>query len=540
MEQHIYLKQILDLVYTVFGMNQSEVAGYIGIEGSEDPGGERRTMKRGKEKISTVGVNKSQISNALRGERGLHRIDIEKMFLHLDFTLPTDLAEDNQDRTFTTSRIIAYLDNEELLYSNIKQAAKKGYVAVVSAIMSHYKPGVYNPPCIPNTYDGFMKEGKEFSKNGNYQKALEAYSSAEGYIDGDRKNEMALYEKMAESYLKLGRYARAITLYRQALDICLFLNGEDSFDVAKLYECLGFVLRKDKQYSVAKVNFEKAENILSMKKERNPDDHEVAKLYNNIGLMYLNEKDFDKAKDYYEQSYAIRKNNFDRFGHEEDGFYVFEFAYSVHNMGTLHNKIVTDRIKILSEDERRKHLNKAVIFHKKAYEMRLELLKGEDEFSIIKRGSELTKVCMEIAQSLTLWASDLAELGEYESALEKCERGLKIREAKHGKGAEIQDIAWSFYTMGIIYDKQGKHENALKRFSESYRIRLKVCNGDHPYAAKALYQMGRMKYILMHTDALLDLKKALDIQKGTLKQDDPELLDTIELVGKIEKTRGVV
>jgi len=508
MEQRIYIRQILELVNAVFGINQSTAAELIDLD-------------------------KSQMTNAVKGRRKIKGIDLETMFLGPKLHVPTDKDQDKNIRPFTTSRMISELKSKGLLYPDIEQAADKGYIAVISAIMSHYQPGAEKL----NTYDESKAKGKEYFNNGNYKEALKHYIDAEKHLQGDREKEMELYELMADVYLKLGEYARAIGLYAQALDICIFTNGEDDFKTAKLYECMGFVLRKDKRYKEAKLNFKNAESILSKKLERNPDDHEVAKLYNNIGLMYLNEKDFDKARNYYEKSYAIRENNYKRFGDEEEGFYVFEFAYSVHNMGTLHNKIVTDRIKKMEDSERTEHLNKAVEFHKRAYEMRLELLKGEDIYKVIKRQDSLTKVCKEIAQSLTLWASDLAELGDYKTALEKCEQGLKIREGLYGKGAEIQDIAWSFYTMGIINDKLGKYEKSLENFRESYRIRFKVCNGDHPYAAKALFQMGCIKYTLMHTDALLDLNKAYAIQKETLKEDDPELLATIEWIEKIKNKR---
>jgi len=507
-EQNIYIKHIVEMLNDVFGLSNTEIAGNLNI-------------------------SSSQLSNAIAGKRKINGVGVEEMLMRDDFILPTD-KKDRDNRPLTTSRIISYLKRKGLSNKDIEQSSSDGYSAVVGAIMSRYHSGGV-PPI---TYEGLVAEGVSFYKNGKYKDSIARYSEAEKLLLGDSKKEMALYGHMADAFLRVGDYNRSIGHYRQALDWCLFFNGEDDFKTASLYECLGFVLRKNNRRKEAKQYFEKAEAILQKKLSRNPDDHEVAKLFNNIGLMYLNEKEFENAEDYYQRAYDIRENNYKRYGNENNGFYLLEFAFSVHNMGALYNKRVTDR-NIIDGEKCREYLNTAVIFHKKAYEMRMGILNGEDVISVAKKdeGDPLVDVCLGIAQSATFWASDLTWLGDYDEALKKCTLGLKIREAKYGKDSEIQDIAWSFYTMGLIYDKLGKYEEALKCFKESHRIRFKVCNGDHPYAAKALYEMGRMKYTLLQSDAILDFRKAYDIQKEMLKADDPELLDTIAWIEKIENEK---
>jgi len=508
MEPYIRLKQIMELIDDVFGFSQTQIAE------------------------SFLNIDKSQMSNAIKGKRYINRNDLAGVLLGPELQIPADNG--NRDRRYAKEQILNHMRGKGTLYPDIEQAADKTYVDVVMAILNHYPPDEKKP----KTYDDLMDKGNEYFKNGNYSVALDFYRDAEKQVQGDRFKEMKLYLKMADAFLKLGEYAKAYSLYVQARDNSVFLNGENSFETAKIYECIGVVLRKDRRYIEAKENFENAERILVNGLTIDPDDPYVAKLYNDFGLMNLNDKNFEDTRANYEKAYAIRKNNYIKHGKDNDNFYVLEYAYSVHNMGTYYNKIVTDRLEKLSEDKKKEYLQKAAEYHERAYDLRVDLLNGEDPAKVVKRNDPLVDVCVEIAQSLTQWASDLVELGDINAALKKCELGLKIREAKHGKGAEIQDIAWSFYTMGLIYDKLGDRKKSLNYFSESYRIRLKVCNGDHPYAAKALYQMGRVKYALTYPDALLDLKKAYGIQKQTLKGDDPELLDTEELIQEIERLKN--
>jgi tetratricopeptide (TPR) repeat protein len=386
-------------------------------------------------------------------------------------------------------------------------------------------------------YDELSRRGNRCYQNAKFSDALEYYEKAETKVHTDKDKEIDLYQKMADTYKKIGEYAKALSHYRKALDNCILLDSNESFKTAKLYQRIGDVLRKDSQYEKAKENFDKSIEILTKIQKEDPNDPDVASLYNDFGLMYLNEKKHEAAQLYYEDAYNIRENNFKKYGKEErQGYYAREYAYSVHNMGTYYYKKVEDRV-FKTKDEKDSCLKKASEFHERAYNLRMDLLNGDDPIDAIKEKSSMASLCQDIAQSLTLWASDLLELGKdnEEKALEKCEKGLKIREAM--QGTNIQDIAWSYYTMGLINYELKKNDAALKCFSESYRIRLKASNDKHPYAAKALYKMGLMKSILNSDkkDALQDLKKALGIQKDFLKKDDPELLDTVKLINELEK-----
>jgi tetratricopeptide (TPR) repeat protein len=385
------------------------------------------------------------------------------------------------------------------------------------------------------TYDELIRVGTRCYKNGKFKEALEFFEEVEKKLQGDKQKEIVVYNKMAETYLKNGDYDKAISHYRKALENCILLNRGENFQTARFYQKIGVVYRKDRQYEEAKNNFVKSENILIKIQEKDPDDPDVANLYNDFGLMYLNEKKFEEAHSYYEMAFLIRENNYKKYGKEErEGYYAREYAYSVHNMGTYYFKLVTDRLNV-NDEERKINLSKAAEFHEKAYNIRIDLLDGRNPLDVIKENASMADLCLDIAQSLTLWASDLLELGNTKDALKKCQLGLDIRKAM--QSTSIQDIAWSYYTLGLINEKLGNNnEEALRCFSESYRIRRRASNDEHPYAAKVLYNMGRIKLKLGidKEEANLHLKKALEIQKNFLNGDDPELLDTLKIINELE------
>jgi len=384
------------------------------------------------------------------------------------------------------------------------------------------------------TYDKLIQAGTRCHKNGKFKEALEFFERAEEKIQGDKKRGETLYGKMADTYLKSGEYGRALSLFREALKNCILVKGEDNFQTARYYQKIGIVLRKDRQYEKAKENFENSKKILDEMRKEDPNDPNVANLYNDFGLMYLNEKKFEDAHFYYELAYSMREENYEKYGKEEkEGYYVREYAYSVHNMGTYYNQLVVDRFDI-SNEERIKRFKEAADLHERAYNLRMDLLDGRKPLDVIKESAFNADLCLDIAQSLTLWATDLLELDKAKVAEEKCKEGLEIREAM--QGTSIQDKAWSYYTLGLIKNSLKKNEEALKCFSESYRIRFKASNDNHPYAAKALYQMGLMKSKLDidKKEVLGDLMKAAKIQKQFLNENDPELIKTLELIDKLE------
>ena len=57
-------------------------------------------------------------------------------------------------------------------------------------------------------------------------------------------------------------------------------------------------------------------------------------------------------------------------------------------------------------------------------------------------------------------------------------------------GPEHPDVAASYTGLGNVYDRQGKHEEALGTQSKALEIRLKVLGPDHPDVAASYNSLG--------------------------------------------------
>jgi len=539
--KYLELEDIKNLIRFAFGINQTALAEeYI-------PGPDG------------FGIHKSTMANALKGKGYIGSLDLAGAFRNIHEKVLGNLYEKLgitgvEAEDYAIKQMFAYLERKGFLYPDIEAAKDEDFIDVAEAILTHYLPREIYESRIkdnkkeksvkpPKTYEEALKKGDESTTDGEHLSALKFYEYAYEFISGDSDKEretINLYEKMADVYKKLGKYNESAKLYNLALHISNYMPDADILKTALLYQKLGIVQTKSDKTADAGKNLASALNIIEARLESDPNDPYVANLYNDIGLLNLNDKDFKSMKESYDKAFVMRKNNYDTYRSRTKGpkgelfYYAREYAYSLNNMGTYYKKIVTDRAERLTDSEKADCLQKAIYYHKEAYEMRMDLLGDEDALIAIIKGDPWERICLDISQSLTQLANDLMEVGEYESALEKCLRGLAIREAKFGKGARNKYIAWSYLNLGQIYDKMSEYDDALNYFKKSYDIGVEFTDGFQDFVAKALYQMGQVKYKTNDPSAKIDLYRARDIQLKLLDENDPEFLDTLNLIEQLE------
>jgi len=204
----------------------------------------------------------------------------------------SDLINLKMDRNVGTHNLkdteisdINYKSHFETMAKTIMAFSGKYWPEKINNILS-YKQETYDDL----TYDELVGRGDGFYKNGNYEKAQKYYEEARRKAPNDEEKEVELYEKMAETFSKLGTYNKAISFFSWARDICSRYYGNDTLKTAKISQKIGVVYRKDMKYEKAKENFLKAEEIFNKKPDIDPDKSYIANLYNDFGLMYLNKK----------------------------------------------------------------------------------------------------------------------------------------------------------------------------------------------------------------------------------------------------------
>ena len=125
-------------------------------------------------------------------------------------------------------------------------------------------------------------------------------------------------------------------------------------DIAKAYNRLANVYRKDSRYTSALDNFRLAENRMDVNGIDNPSLK--ADIFNNIGIVYINLDDLDKAMEYYKKACRIREE-----ANPQD---KRQLAYSYHNIGTVY--------------QRKRMFEEAVEYHTKALDLRREVYRKDD------------------------------------------------------------------------------------------------------------------------------------------------------------------
>ena len=69
--------------------------------------------------------------------------------------------------------------------------------------------------------------------------------------------------------------------------------------------------------------------------------------------------------------------------------------------------------------------------------------------------------------------------GKYEEALEYYQKSLDIK--IRVVGGDHPDVATSYQNLAVVYQRQGNHVQTQEMVTKAYHIFLKVLGPDHPY-----------------------------------------------------------
>lgn len=322
--------------------------------------------------------------------------------------------------------------------------------------------------------------------------------------DGDGSIRPTAYRLQADIAVNLARYQTAIESYKTAIDMWEKQTTPPYEEIAKAYNHLANVYRKDSQYTSALDNFRLAENRMDVNGIDNPFLR--ADILNNIGIVYINLDDLDKAMENYKKACGIREDQ-----KPQD---KRQLAYSYHNIGTVYQR------QCLFEE--------AIWWHTKALELRKEVYRLDDPT---------------IAESLTMLGNDYAEAAKndapekYERAMAYIDEGRKIREDT--LGPDHPAMAWSYESLGKVFFSQERWEDAQDCFRKCLRIREERLGLAHAYTGQALFWLGKTnKEMKRYDEAIECLERALDIQGRVKPSAQKKTKALLESVRKLNHPRS--
>jgi len=127
--------------------------------------------------------------------------------------------------------------------------------------------------------------------------------------------------------------------------------------------------------------------------------------------------------------------------------------------------------------------------------------------------------------------------GKYNQAEEAFKKSLEMRERLF-KGDHL-DIASSYNNLGMVYNAQGKYNQAEKAHKKSLEMRERLFNGDHPDIASSYNNLG-MVYNAQgkYNQAEEAYNKSLEMMERLFKGDHPRIAASYNNLGNVYDSQG--
>ena len=340
---------------------------------------------------------------------------------------------------------------------------------------------------------GWSRLGKILIRTGQTKKAESLYQMLLEKVS--TKIYRAHYlNQLCLAYINMGEYSKALSSYKQSLEIMKVVLPPNHPNLATSYNNIGSVYMNMGEYSKALSSYEQS---LEIRKVALPPNHpDLATFYNNIGSVYMNMGEYSKALSSYERSLEIDKVALPP-NHPD-------LASSYNNVGLVY----------MNMGEYSKALS--------SYEQSLEIMKVV-----------LPPNHPNLATSYNNIGSVYMNMGEYSKALSSYERSLEIR--KVALPPNHPDLATSYNNIGLVYKNMGEYLKALSYYEQSLKIRIAL-PPNHPDLATSYNNIGG---VYMNTGeyskALAYLQKADDINVKVLSSTHPNLINTKNSIERVKK-----
>ena len=331
---------------------------------------------------------------------------------------------------------------------------------------------------IEENYDDIFKTlyylGNIYFNKGKYvyDKALGCYEGAlkiaSVFTDVNKACLQSAMNNTGFIYFCVGDLCKAAATYTAAIDLCKNTNNDSNYRAfATLNGNLANVLVRLGNYDIARIHHDEASRI---KKYLYGDNAEVVGFSEKIGSLYMDMNDTDTAQECYEEALEAREA---------------ELGKDAHEVVEIHKQLA--HIYSIKEE-----WNKA----KSTYQNILSI-----------QSRQHGKENKEAMQTMFQLGYVLFKLRQNEVALEWYESGLRICESDEKKGTVLN-------SMGNVYMKQGKYEEALASYRKSLVLKKIVHGENNKAVSRTLYNIGVVCQKLNNFDeAARSMRHAIEVNK---------------------------
>ena len=330
------------------------------------------------------------------------------------------------------------------------------------------------------------------------EQAEKIYAQADGMaqeISLSKKKHLELLSDYGDFLSKYAKYEDALSVFERAITFSQVINKQESENLSKYYNRIGFLHHCLGDYSKALEYYHKS--LAIREKVLGKEHPSTATIYNNIGEVYHGLGDYPKALEYYQKSLEIDEKVL---GKEHPST-----ATSYNNIGLVYKKL-GDNPKALE------YYQKSLAIHESLF------------------GSEHP----DTATSYNNIGLVYHNLGDYAKALEYQQKVLDIYVKVLGH--DHPDTALSCKKVSISYRHNGDYEHAIEyalkalpmhitAFGENH-IKTSYCHNSIALAYRGLEQYNK---------ALEHFKAALEIRQSQPNPDEDAIQQSLKYIEETEK-----
>jgi len=324
-----------------------------------------------------------------------------------------------------------------------------------------------------------------------YQEALSIYSAKLGDHDSASTDIQVRLGKVRE---KMGQDVDALELFFRALKLVTSVEGTYNVNASTIRTHIAQILQRQEKNKEAIKELKKA---LRGYREKYGDEHiTVADTVDMIGDNYNDQGTHDKACSVRAELVKLRvalhgtrsiavaetlekwADSHDAVGDKNGALKVMKQAYVMYHDVVGANSHETER-----------SLRKIGDFYS-ALGQNKKALKAYTSVVVMQK-ERFGEQSPEIADSYITLGKAFIEVNQFEKALKSFNRSMAIHGAANGSNnAYIGPMMLALHEIGVVYQKTGKHEQALKAFYKEHSIRKKIIANDVILIAKTLIAVG--------------------------------------------------
>jgi CHAT domain-containing protein/tetratricopeptide (TPR) repeat protein len=337
-----------------------------------------------------------------------------------------------------------------------------------------------------------------YDKQGKYAKAVELFKRAiQIYQDFPRSNRLeliAILSNLGWVYSKQGNYTAAEEVLTRVLRMREQSLGPGHLDVAHTADFLGQVYAEQDRYAEAEALFKRALGI--REKKLGASDLRISDTLTNLARVYEDQGRYAEAEDLLKRALAIRENVL--------GLTNPEVAQPIMNLGNVYGNegkyseaegLYKRALTITEQGLGPNHPEVALALTNlgNMYDLQRRYADAEDVYNRALGIQEkaLAATHPQFAGTLNNLANVYSNQGKYADAEKLYQRSLAIKE--NALGASHHEVAKSLSNLAELYRKQGKYAEAERLDERVVAIDEKTLGQSHPGLASDFFNLATLE-----------------------------------------------